>query len=369
MLIQPKFYLLDTNQLNNWISDFISTDKDRKLRAKKFLKRLENFEFAPVITFEHIQEIVAHADINLVHQRLRILQALPFRITILNRDHALFGPCFEVIYYEIDELVSTDGGVLSIENIRSRIIGTNFDVSLLIEDEIFFRIFRRNALNAAKQLEFTTAIMRMPQLFPGNQTLEQFLSPGFRSDADRIAKIHQIGRIATATASKLGDKRIERPESVGLAFTSELLSASANKPKDATLQSFSEHMQQLAGIPSWALEPSTKMREFSRLVHIGSMSKFYSEYSGFPQEVIFRLIFDKKLPSYEISNSIQTQIDASQRSKRSIVIDTQFACLSPYFDRVYLDKHVHDKVLRSKNSNAMYSSLMNVERACSYFDI
>ena len=43
MLIQPKFYLLDTNQLNNWISDFISTDKDRKLRAKKILETAREF--------------------------------------------------------------------------------------------------------------------------------------------------------------------------------------------------------------------------------------------------------------------------------------------------------------------------------------
>lgn len=364
MLICPKYYLIDTNQLNKWVEECGSSNRTIKTRAILFRDKIKSLDFIPVITIEHMIEIMSYANVGAIHQRLNVLQSLDFKATVASRDGGPIGSALDVGRHELEVLLASPKEEISLVDVRSRLVQSEFDLSFLLEDPCAFEMMRSEARIQAEAFETTVGISKIPNLYDPKETLGSTLSRGFRSKHDRLKTINLIGSIVTKSIEKFGDKRTQNPNKIGDNFAREVIDLSSLISDD----SFLEQISNYAGVPYWAINYDDSLQHFSHLVNVGAKSKFYANVTGADHEKIFKIILSGKLISFEIESGLYRNQDQNQRARRSYCFDTRFACLSPYLDRVYLDKQMYDNVVRTKRKKAPYSEIMHVEKVCNYFE-
>jgi hypothetical protein len=358
LIYTPKIVMLDTCQLNWWAK--ARACKSPEYEQWRIVERaIKDARFFLFLTVEHLIEICAHDDDRTLEDRVQLFESIPQFVTPNSLGRDMIGSLNTVYEVEAKFLIEGRQGADLIANVRSNGFNWNANLRGVFNDRKYLAEMREIAREHTTNSQQEVAVLRMPNLMKTDDKILESFANGYRSDAERRQILFLFGALAARHASDYGDKRIDKPEAIGIKFLDVLLHEERRLKGKDLIRTYLEE----AEIPPEMITEETTHKQFCEMSEAGHRAKSISREIGCDPAHLLEKLYNFHSPSYNIIRGIEDYRDIKQRSSGGAIFDRNFVSISPYVDTVFADKQTVDMVRRASKSKHFENAIGHVEPA------
>ncbi len=349
-LIKPVYVALDSSQLGNWARDRDSTDDAIRAAALDFETEFLQSGFILVVTFHHIDELLAHSDAA-VRTRLALLKTLPLVAwPHLPASSMLPGGISDIMAAEIEAAVHKD----TAEAVRDQVAQSIFKVGTGEEALSFFDRhwkalqphFRARAEQDRDMVALTrSAIAQGPDITVRDLKRARFGTP--EAIAKRMA---EMGADLALEVRERGDRRIENPDAVAAGFVSRI-----NAMASTLTGSVADHARRALALQHVDLDELGQDAKFTDLTALGLFRQKLrgvaeEDLRHIPWSIILERATPDRLPYALLERGLRDHGQDLPERKGSEVYDRYLATLAFYTDLTYVDRRTQEDLRRARQA-------------------
>ena len=353
LLKEPFLVAIDSFVLNDISRDYFHTDKNKQKIANDFINKFYMSGAIPIITWHHIEELLAHYDDTVVFKSIEFLRKLPLVIVISSESEYFLGSMLSIEREEISTILnskeSSIGFVLEETNKRiyklcsgKEIIDPLLSVIDVLRERVLLKV------NGSKEI---ASISRAKALKPHYEyklsDIKNMKNYTYSQEATR-AILDDMKYKLIKEIEQQGDKKIFSAEAVATDFISsiEIDSNIVDKPMiDVIRENSGLSKKEFEKIKSWEDLECIPIFQ-SRLETISNMLP------NLDRDSILS-IHEDDCPTWLLWKELYKIRTKAERASGSDINDALLAGLCLYSDLTIVDKRTHEYLTQIKRKNTI----------------
>lgn len=368
---KPRVIALDTSQYVAIIRDLNSTDSLRIRRAREFQQALVDHGCAPLFTFHHISELLKHRDTAVGRDSIVFIRSLAAAAWIPSHtDHQHVGAVTDILAAEAAAALTiadaTAEQVCAIVAKAAFKLGSGEEAVApylgnwqQLQPHLWEREEKAREIMALSNANF---------LKDKKRRVSDILHGKIRPLADANRMLEAMRGILTDDLQKYGDKKLSDPTKTATEFLNTVKAEAANLGRGGpnAMIKFLEAQD----IDLEDLQTIKRPEELGELSVFRKQLKIVAETVGVEWPVLKRRIKPSSIPSWVIQNELHKNRDPKLKREGSELVDRHLACLAAYADITYVDKRIHENVLRARRKSKIFSKIIGrIEKVSHYSDV
>jgi hypothetical protein len=368
-LIRTRFVAFDTNQLGNWCRERKSSDRSARLRAARFEESLASAGIIPLLTWHHLEELLAIENQDAAASRIAFLSGLPLVAWIASaNDQMTLGGIVDVLAAEVAAaLTYSPSSALTTRDLAAQsLIRVGSGQEAMTP---FIEIWRDLQLlfwARAKNNRAHVAVVESQTFDISDRKVADLLNGRLRAGTDLERQLHGMGSAMSDDIAKRGDKRISNPAAVADWFMGEVVHMAmpwTGNARDLVLRGLAQ-----MDVEPGDIEPDTTMADIGALSVFRKRVRVAALSAGLSETRARRLPMDV-FPSWLIDEALNSHAQDQAERKGSNLTDRYLAALAPYADMLFVDKRTMETFRRVFAKSPDVAQLVrDVRRATNYFD-
>lgn len=368
-LVQPRLVVLDTAHFSGLVNDAISSQRDRRKAAQRFLHLLSERGWIPLLCFHHLEELMQHKDDKLVDARLAYLRELPLAAWVKGDHHLdLPGSIIELQAAEVVQaLESPDSTLLEVrDRARDAVIAFGAGAEAIPDMGEDWRILRQALTVRQAQSQKVAAMSRWRPADIDETRIGDWLAGEVlpRGVANKNIE-RQLDNLTREVATR-GDRRITSPGAVASEFMWEVV-----KDFDAIDldENRSPALQFLlaSGLEMEDIDPEETFGSLMHRLTFFKQLRIVGEKAGLPWRVVKAGAKLERLPVALIQDAMRRYAQDQPERKGSMLTDVHLLCLAAYAELTFVDKRtLNDLSQAARKVPALNGLLGRVHRAAQY---
>ena len=353
------------------IRDINSSDKTRIRRAKLFQNSLFDRGYTPLISFHHISELIKHKDMVVGRDSVTFLRSIAAVAWIRSHsDRNIAGAATDVFAAEVAAaLTITDATAVQVQaKAAQKIIqfGSGDDVIRPYLGN--WQLLLPHLWEQEKRAREIMAISSADFLKESGLRLSDILRGDLKSPAEATRRLKAMHKRLTEDIQKYRDKKLSDSAGTSLKFFSDVGAAAeglGNGGPDAIVR-----LLETQGIDPTDIKNIKEPEELGDLATFRSQLKIIADSIGVGWNILKGKIDPNSIPSWIIQKELRKHRDPKLRRDGSELTDRHLACLAAYGDVIYVDKRIHENVLRARRKSRTFLSLVRrIEKISHYTNV
>lgn len=362
---------LDSSMINDIARDYFHEDIDKNKKAKDIINSFYNRGGILVVTWHHLEELLAHKNYNIVNCSIEFLRLLPIVASIKNDSEDFLGSIMHVEIKELTNILNNKN-----DNLKLIIQKTQEDIFNFSSGEKFLELFleiqpilRERVLSEVNKKKEIVSISRAQSLRIGNPKLSDLKTGEINSlEKARFVLEYMEKQLANEIKVK-GDKKIESAETSAKEFLSNIsndMAKSINLPSP----SFEELFLKKQNITNKEFENLKNMEEYDLLIIFKGRIKSISKNFSIENKKKVLEIEEKSCPTWLLWKELYKCRIKAERVSGSDINDAFLSGLCIYVDLTIVDKRTYEYLSQIKRKNEMLKPLIGrFEKLSTYSDI
>lgn len=345
-ITSPKLVALDSSHWAKLIAAATSRDAKTRREANRFPTALLEKGYCILLSFHHLQELMAIDDEDRVTDRLDFIRRLPFLSwTGLENAEFKLGGIVDILAAEALAAYRHGGEATSVRTTaRSLLIRSGSGADIIVDDPLFAQLVGAWARDSADRARTITGIVPVQFLNPETK-IGTLLSGKLRSSTDIERIVAQMQRVLMAELRARGDRRIEDADARAGAFMADVWKLRSQLPNDP--RSLVLNGLELQGIDEDEIHPDMTVAELGELGIFRDQLRIVAPILDVPFERLKRCVCADQLPSRIIRSRLAEVSQELPERKGSDLNDSHLAALAPYADILYVDKRTAENFRRA----------------------
>jgi predicted nucleic acid-binding protein len=228
-IVESKIIAPDSSHWGKWLDAMSAQDVDRRQRARTLHRRLLDQGRIPLLTWHHLEELLAHEDGAKVKARVACLQDLPL-VAYLRLDKANIGLGSIVQVLAAEALAASEGHrelVPIRDRARELLLKTGSGTRAIGAEPWVWEAVVRPVVRSRSDKMETIAALRHLRTFDEKQTIGELLKAEVNSPAQRSVRLERIHTQALQEAMRSSGGNALRARAMASDFMARVL---ANMP-------------------------------------------------------------------------------------------------------------------------------------------
>ena len=368
-LVRPKFVAFDTNQLGNWCRDRCASNADFRTRAKRFEEAIVDQGIIPLLTWHHLEELLAIENQETAASRVAFLNELSMVAWVAAADGRMaLGGVVDILAGELAAALAInapDARATRDHAARTMIqVGSGRDAMQPYVE--IWRSLQPIFWQRARQTRAHVAIVDSTGFDISEKKVVDLLNGGIRSGKNLVAHLRTMQASLAKEIADRGDKRICDPDMIANQFMREVVEIAT--PGAADTRELVLRGLALMDIELSDIAPDTTMSEINALSVFRKQARVAARSAGLNEADVRRVPMNT-IPSWRISRALSVHKQDQAERKGSNLTDGHLATLAPYADITFVDKRTMETFRRVfAKSNEMTKLVRDVRRTTNYFD-
>jgi hypothetical protein len=364
VLIRPHIVALDSSQWVRWLDDALRTGRPRSAAARTLHRRLVDHGIVPLLSWHHLEELLAIADLELARARVAFIATLPLIAWLGLPGERGPGAITDIVAAEaiaIREGGREPGSVR--DRARSLLLRMGSGVDVLGDELWVWELVRDDFLKRRDNHQLMAAV-RPFQMFDESRTIGEISKGRIRRVQDRTPTLNALRSALAMEIANHGDKKVRDPAEMAAAFYQEVVAMAP--PTSITVRQMIVALLVARGIDEHEITDDRVLADLSELGTFRSQLRIVAPYTGATFDQL------KQLPSEIFPHRVVARalrLFGQQRDRRpgSDINDGYLAALAPYCDELYVDRRTAEDFRRAQTGSPELSSLVGrVLRAGDY---
>lgn len=373
MLRNFDLVALDTSHLSRLASDWVSRDAVRRRSAERFIPRLLERGWLPLLSWHQLFELLQHGNDSLVDMRVRYLRGWPMTAWVTGDvPHVLPGSELDIFRAEVRAAYSRpELDVLGVRDIaRSDLLSYGTGLEAVPDSLSYWRLFRPFLEEHQAHARKVAAISPWRATDIDSTRLADWVDKPVRATESIHATLAHVRCQLEMEIVTRGDKRIESPCDMAADFMSDVAANVQRAFSEDPSLSLPIRMLLCAGLEPSDINPDATFRETMDLAMFRQRLKMAAEAEKLPWQQVKAVVTPNRVPSAFIRESMRLHAHDQPERKGSDVNDFSLLCLAPYATETFVDKRTLESVRRSKQKVPRLAELLgSVRKAADYHAI
>lgn len=350
---------LDSSMINDIARDYFHEDIDKNKKAKDIINSFYNRGGILVITWHHIEELLAHKNYNIVQRSIEFLRTLPIVASIKNDNEDFLGSIMNIEVKELTNILNNEN-----DNLKTIIQKTKEDLFNFSSGENFLELFlliqpilRERVLSEVNKKKEIVSISRAQSLRIGNPKLADLKTGKINSPEKANFILEYMEKQLASEIKVKGDKKIESADTSAKEFLSSIGNDMA-KFMNSPSPSFEELFLKSQNITNKEFENLKNMEEYDLLVIFKGRIKGISKKFSFVNKKKVLEIEEKNCPTWLLWKELYKCRIKAERVSGSDINDAFLSGLCMYVDLTIVDRRTHEYLSQIKRKNEMLKPLI-----------
>lgn len=367
-----KFLMaLDSSMINDIARDYFHKDEDKNKKAKDIINSFYNSGGVLVITWHHLEELLAHKNDHIVNCSIELIRNLPEVASIKNGGVDFTGNIRDIDIEEVNNILKYKNSDLKfiIKKTKENIFNFSSGEKFLELFLLYLPDLRERALLNVNKKREIASISRAQSLKIGNPKLSD-LKTGKINSLEKANLILPYMEKQLASEIKVkGDKKIESADISAKEFLSSIGNDMA-KFMNSPSPSFEELFLKSQNITNKEFENLKNMEEYELLVIFKERIKGITKSFSILDKKKALVIEEKSSPTWLLWKELYKCRIKAERVSGSDLNDAFLSGLCMYVDLTIVDKRTHEYLSQIKRKNEILKPLIGkFEKFSNYSNI
>ena len=344
-LITPCIIAPDSSHWAGWADAVLSREPARRAAGHAFEQRLISAGRVPVLSFHHLEELLAIDDAAHARDRLSFLSELTL-VAWLRVDATTFGPggIVDIVAAEAIAALSGAGKVDEVRDGARSILLQTGSARAVLGDELWVweavrEEFRRRNVEA-RDITAVTPV----HYFDDQRTIREIVQGRIRSSAEQVARVHEIRASLITEITNHGDKRISDPSVVADSFLHRVNQLSV--PDGVSVRDLIVASLTAQGLDRHEVRDDALLADLNVLALLRNRLKTVAPLTGRSFEDL-KPIPEVAFPHHLIYRSLKLYGQRRKRRPGGDLNDGHLAALAPFVDELYVDRRTAEDFRRA----------------------
>jgi hypothetical protein len=373
MLSRPSLVVLDSSHISRLVTDWASDNYVNKRSAERFVPRLLELGWIPLLSWHQVAELLQHGNERLVDMRVRYLRSWPMVAWVSGEEpNVIPGSVLNIFSAEVRAaFAQPDLDALGVRDAARNTLlayGKGIDVAPLGLSD--WRHLRPLIDEQQKHSQKVAAISPWRALEIDSTRLADWFDKPLQSAESIGTRLSEVRRRLEEEIRTRGDKRIESSAVMADEFMSDVAAnVEEALTEDATIP-LPLRILLKAGLEPDDIQPQTTFREAMQEVIFRQRLKLAAEVEQLPWPKVKEVVTRDRIPSAIISEDLRRYGHDQPERKGSDVNDASLLCLAPYANKTFVDKRTLESIRRAKRKVPLLQEILgDVRKAANYRDI
>lgn len=370
MLSSPSLVVLDSSHISRLVTDWTSNTHVNKRSAERFIPRLVELGWMPLLSWHQVAELLQHGNDRLVDMRVRYLRSWPMVTWVrAGQPNAMPGSVLDILSAEVRAAYAQPNldAVGVRDAARSTLLAYGKGIDVAPPSLSDWRDLRALIDKQQKHSRKVAAISPWRALEINSTRLADWLDKSLQSAESVDMRLSAVRRRLEEEIRTRGDKRIENPAEMADEFMSDVAANVEEALADDTSIPLPLRIILKAGLEPDDIQPQTTFRDAMEVIIFRQRLKMIAEYEQLPWSKVKEVVTRDRIPSAIISEALRTHGHDQPERKGSDVNDASLLCLAPYADKTFVDKRTQESVRRAKQKVPLLQEVLgDVRKAADY---
>jgi hypothetical protein len=352
----------DTSHWAQWIDSALDTSSVKHQEALKFHDQLMSVGRIPLLTWHHLEELLAIEDGVWARRRVAFIQNLPFLAYIKFPNEEPFpGTIIDVLSAEVAAVLGGATNLLDVRNAaRGLLIQTGSGAEVLGSEAVEWDVLREDVLKHRQHLKQVAAV-RIMSLFDDRRTVAEIAKESLRTSEEQTARYFSLRQEVLDHILNRGDKDIADPRSMAEDFVNSAKELSI--PDVTDVRSLLEFGLMVQGVDREEISDDAVLADLKVLAVFRSRLRIIANNIGEQFDTI-KHVNMRILPSWQIQSLLGQFGQDRQRRPGSDIVDEALSALAPYVDELFVDRRTAEDFRRViLKKDAIVSSLGRIRKS------
>lgn len=365
-IIALQVIVPDSSHWAQWIDCALNTSKAEHRAALKFHDRLMTAGRIPLMSWHHLEELLAIDDDAWARRRIAFIQALPFVAYMRFPSHAPHcGSIIDVLSAEVTAIINGETTLKGVrDHARKLLIQTGTGENIIGSEAGVWDVIRQELLLRKNQTKLIAATRRM-SLFDDRKTIGELVKGSIRTAEDQEIRFSIMGAEVLDHIKNRGDPVIADPHVMASDFMGAVKSLKV--PEGIDVRSLLEFSLISQGVDLEEIHDEDVLADLKDLGIFRTRLKVIAENINVPFDKL-KIVNMRILPSWQTQHLIERFGQDRKRRPGSDIADECLSALAPYVDELFVDKRTAEDFRRLKNRPEMIISLLGIVRKSANYD-
>lgn len=366
LIVRPVIIAPDSAHWSRWIDAALRpTHRDHE-SAVTLYDRLIAAGRIPLLTFHHLEELLAIDDGDWAMRRIAFIQSLPLVGFVRCPDNGVqTGTIVDMLAAEVAAALAGADSMAEVRKAaRGRLVRTGTGTDVIGTEMWVWRVVREECLRRNRSSRSIAAVRRMG-LFDDRRTVGEIVKGSIRQPSERRSRLARMSDEVTDHVRTRGDVRIEDPAGVANWFMSEL--GDVDLPPGIDVRGLLEWALTEQGLDREEIRDDAILADLNRLAIYRTRLKIIADYLEVPY-VQLKEIDPGILPSLSIHQGLERYGQDRQRRPGSDLTDECLAALAPYVDELFVDRRTREDFRRLRQADKSLFDRIGMVRSAAQLD-
>ncbi len=364
-IVRPVIIAPDSAHWSRWIDATLRPLHRDHVAAATLYDRLIAAGRIPLLTFHHLEELLAIEDSEWAMRRIGFIQSLPLIGFVRYPDNSLqTGTIVDILAAELEAALHGADSMAEVrEAARGLLVRTGSGTDVIGTEMWIWQVVRAECRRRNRSSRSIAAIRRMG-LFDDRRSVGEIVKGSIRPPNDRQSRLARMSGEVTDHVRTRGDVRIEDPAGVANWFMSEV--GEVDLPPDIDVRGLLEWALTGQGLDREEIRDDALLADLNRLAIYRTRLRIIADHLGVPY-VRLKAIDPAILPSLWVQHGLERHGQDRQRRPGSDLADECLAALAPYVDELFVDRRTREDFRRLGRADKSLVNRIGTVRSAGQF--
>ena len=365
-IITPRVIAPDSSHWAQWIDCALSPSRVGHQATLDFHDRLISAGRIPLMSWHHLEELLAIEDDTWARRRVAFIQALPLIAYVrFPAEGSHSGSIVDVLSAEVTAALN---GATTLQEVRDKarvsLIRTGTGEEVIGTETWIWDVVRREFRRRNKDAKLIAATRSMG-LFDDQRTIGEIAKGSIRTNEEqRFTVLKMRGKVLDHIQLR-GDRKIADPHSMASSFMDAVQALAV--PEGTDVRSLLEIALVSQGLDRDEIRDDAVLADLNDLAIFRARLKVIADNIDMPFRSLKRI--DRAiLPSCQTLHLLQRFGQNRQRRNGSDITDESLSALAPYVDELFVDKRTAEDFRRVQSRSEPVVRLLGRVRKISSFE-
>lgn len=371
MIVKPFTIAFDSSVLVDISNDYFHENPANRYRAIDVLNNIRDMGCIPLLTWHHIEELIAHRNKDCALKSINIIQEFPVVASLVSQGVQFhIGSTIDIETVEFNSILSDDNISLKsiIQKTRGEIIEFCSGKELITAYLQYLDVLREKTISSENKKREIASIVRAKTIEPKETKLSSLKNAKFRTLESAKSKLSKMQIQIEEEIYKKGDKKLDSPKQTAKNFIKEVFISGQKMLQ--TSGSVEERFLAEYGLTTEETKDFKTLEQIHYLSIFKKRLKVISKnFVGSKKKKLFE-IDPEKCPTWLLWKELHKIRAKAERASGSDVNDGYLAGLVYYADLTIVDKRTNEYLSQIKRRCRNIAPLMNDwKKLSNYTDI